>query len=178
MEVEMTPTFDRFTRELAAILKAKGTSGLSDIAESLKPLLRDAEFAALAFADPTVRKRVLFHDQETDVYVLAHVHEAGKRGRPHSHGASWAVYGTVAGVTEMTEWRRVNPADESHAVLEASSHYRLAPGDARAYPPHLIHSTAHPEHARVIRITGTDLDHIPRYGFDAAHDKIVASAPS
>jgi hypothetical protein len=174
----MTPTFDRFTRELVAIVKAKGTSGLSDIADSLKPLLRETEFAAVAFVDPTVRKRVLFHDQETDVYVLAHIHEAGKRGRPHSHGASWAVYGNVAGVTEMTEWRRVNPADESHAVLEASAHYRLAPGDARAYPPHLIHSTAHPEHARVIRITGTDLDHIPRYGFDTAHDEIVASAPS
>lgn len=174
----MTPTFDRFTRDLVAIVKARGTSGLSDIAESLKSLLRDTEFAAFAFADPTVRKRVLFHDADTDVYVLAHIHEAGKRGRPHSHGASWAVYGTVAGVTEMTEWRRINPVEEPNAVLEASAHYRLAPGDARAYPPHLIHSTAHPEHARVIRITGTDLDHIPRYGFDVAHDKIVASAAS
>ena len=174
----MNASFDRFTRELVSILKARGTSGLTDIAELLKPLLRDPEFATFAFADPTVRKRVLFHDAETDVYVLAHLQEAGKRGRPHSHGASWAVYGTVAGVTEMTEWRRINPADEPHAVLEASTHYRLGPGDSRAYPPHLIHSTAHPEHARVIRITGTDLDHIPRYGFDAAHDKIVTSAPS
>ena len=174
----MTPSFDRFTRELVAIVKAKGTSGLNDIADSLKPLLRDTEFAAVAFVDPTVRKRVLFHDAETDVYVLAHAHEAGKRGRPHSHGASWAVYGNVAGVTEMTEWQRVNPADESHTELVASSHYRLAPGDARAYPPHLIHSTAHPEHARVIRITGTDLDHIPRYGFDPAQDKIVVPARS
>jgi hypothetical protein len=178
VEDHMSPTFDRFKRELVAILKAKGTSGLTDIAESLKPLLRDSAFAELAFADPTIRKRVLFHDAETDVYVLAHIHDAGKRGRPHSHGASWAVYGNVAGVTEMTEWRRVNPPDESHAVLEASTQYRLGPGDSRAYPPHLIHSTAHPEHARVIRITGTDLDHIPRYGFDPSHDKIVAATHS
>lgn len=174
----MSQRFDRFTRELVAILKARGTSGLGDIAEALKPLLRDSEFAGFAFADPTIRKRVLFHDEDTDVYVLAHIHEAGKRGRPHSHGASWAIYGNVMGVTEMTEWRRTNPVEESEAVLEASSHYRLAPGDAHAYPPHVIHSTAHPEHACVIRITGTDLDHIPRYGFDPARDKIVASAPS
>ena len=174
----MTPTFDRFTNELVAALKARGVDGLTDIAESLRPLLRDSEFAALAFADLSIRKRVLFHDVGTDVYVLAHVHEAGKKGRPHSHGASWAIYGNVAGVTEMTEWRRINPESEAQAVLEPSSHYRLGPGDSRAYPPHRIHSTAHPEHARVIRITGTDLDRIPRYGFDAARDKIVVAVAS
>ena len=159
----MNRTFDHFTTDLVATLKAKGVDGLSDIADALRPLLRDPAFAALAFADRTIRKRVLFHDADTDVYVLAHIHEAGKRGKPHSHGASWAVYGTVAGVTEMTEWRRVNPEDEPHAVLEPSSHYRLGPGDSRAYPPYLIHSTAHPEHALVIRVTGTDLDKLPRY---------------
>ena len=174
----MNSTFDKFAAGLVATLKAKGVAGLSDIAESLKPLLRDQEFAALAFADRAVRKRVLFHDEDTDVYVLAHIHEAGKRGRPHSHGASWAVYGTVAGITEMTEWRRVNPDGEPHAVLEPSSHYRLGPGDSRADPPFLIHSTAHPEHALVIRVTGTDLDRIPRYGFDPKHDTIVAAMSS
>jgi hypothetical protein len=170
--------FDRFTADLVATLKRSGVGGLADIAQSLKPLLRDHEFASLAFPDSTVRKRVLFHDADTDVYVLAHIHEAGKRGRPHSHGASWAVYGNVLGVTDMTEWRRINPEGEPHAVLEPSSHYRLNPGDTRAYPPYLIHSTAHPEHARVIRITGTDLDQIPRYGFDPAHDRILQSASS
>jgi hypothetical protein len=174
----MNSTFDRFTADLVATLKAKGVAGLSDIAESLRPLLRNPEFGALAFKDRTIRKRVLFHDAATDVYVLAHIHEAGKRGKPHSHGASWAVYGNVAGVTEMTEWRRVNPEGEPHAVIEPSSHYRLGPGDARAYPPYLIHSTAHPEHALVIRVTGTDLDRIPRYGFDPKRDTIVAAGSS
>src|SRR6185503_183272 len=166
----MNAAFDCFTTDLVARLKARGIAGLSDIAEALRPLLHDPEFAALAFADPTIRKRVLFHDADTDVHVLAHSHEAGKRGRPHSHGASWAIYGNVAGVTEMTEWRRINPDSEPHAVLEPSSNYRLGPGDSHAYPPYLIHSTAHPESALVIRVTGTDLDHIPRYGFDPKHD--------
>lgn len=173
----MNSTFDHFTGNLVATLKARGIAALSDIAESLRPLLRDSEFAALAFADRTIRKRVLFHDAETDVYVLAHIHEAGKRGKPHSHGASWAIYGNIEGVTDMTEWRRVNPETEPHAVLEPSSQYRLDPGDSRAYPPYLIHSTAHPENALVIRITGTDLDRITRYGFDSKHDKIVTAAP-
>lgn len=174
----MNNTFERFTENLVTTLKARGIAGLSDIAESLRPLLRDSEFAAIAFADRTIRKRVLFHDAETDAYVLAHIHEAGKRGKPHSHGASWAIYGNVEGVTEMTEWRRVNAETEPHAELQPSSQYRLGPGDSRAYPPYLIHSTAHPEDALVIRVTGTDLDRIPRYGFDAKHDKIVTAAAS
>ena len=173
----MNAAFDRFTTDLVTALKERGIDGLPEIARALRPLLRDSEFAVLAFPDPAIRKRVLFHDTDTDVYVLAHIHEAGKRGRPHSHGASWAIYGNVDGVTDMTEWRRINPESEPHAVLEPSSHYRLGPGDSRAYPPYLIHSTAHPEHAHVIRITGTDLDRIPRYGFDPAYDKIVAASP-
>ena len=172
----MSSAFDRFTNSLVATLKAKGVAGLNDIADALKPLLRDSDFAAIAFPDATTRKRVLFHDPQTDVYVLAHIHEAGKRGRPHSHGTSWAVYGTLSGVTDMTEWRRTNSDDEPHAVLESGTEYRLGPGQSRAYPPYLIHSTAHPEAARVIRVTGTDLDRIPRYGFDPAHDKIVQPA--
>ena len=169
----MTGALDRFTRDLTTMLKAKGISSLDEIAERLRPLLTDDAFAAEAFADESIRKRVLFHDRETGVYVQAHIHDAGKRGKPHSHGASWAIYGTVNGVTDMTEWRRLNPEKETHAELEVVARYRLGPGESRAYPPHVIHSTAHPENARVIRLTGTDLDGIPRYSFDPARDRIV-----
>lgn len=165
--------FRQFTDDLVAIIASKGVDGLEEIAVALQPLLRDPEISAFAFPDESRRKRVLFHDPHTDVYVQAHLQEAGKRGRPHSHGASWAVYGNIAGHTDMTEWRRVNPPAEDHAVLEAASRYSLGPGDARAYPPHMIHSTQHPEKALVIRITGTDLDAIPRFSFDAKKDRIV-----
>jgi len=169
----MTDALDRFTNDLTATLKVKGVSGLNEIAERLRPLLVDQAFAAEAFADKAIRKRVLFHDPKTGVYVQAHIHEAGKRGKPHSHGASWAIYGTVKGVTEMAEWRRLNPESEPHAELEVIARYRLGPGESRAYPPHAIHSTAHPENAWVIRVTGTDLDGIPRFSFDATRDLIV-----
>ena len=105
--------------------------------------------------------------------MLAHVQEGGKVGKPHSHGASWAIYGTARGVTEMTEWRRVNPASEETVVLEKARQYALGPGQTQAYSSGLIHSTAHPQKAWVIRITGTDLDAIPRYRFRAKTDKIV-----
>jgi hypothetical protein len=65
-------------------------------------------------------KRELFHDSETDAYVLAHVQVPGK-GVPHSHGASWAVYGNVRGATQMTEWCCLNPeAEEGAVIVEAA----------------------------------------------------------
>ena len=98
---------------------------------------------AETFTDDTpVGKRELYHDPELDFYVLAHVQEGGKTGKPHSHGTSWAIYGNAWNVTEMTEWRRVNPESEEHVVLEASSKYELRPGQTRAYGPDVIHSTA------------------------------------
>ncbi len=167
------PAFDRFTQDLVALLKLKGIGALPDIAATLRPLLADADFAVFAFPDGSPRKRELFHDAETDVYVLAHRQTGGKAGKPHSHGASWAVYGNISGVTGMTEWRRVNDADEEGAVLEPALRYRLGPGDSRAYPPYVIHSTEHPEDALVIRVTGTDLDAVPRFHFDPAKDRMV-----
>jgi hypothetical protein len=172
----MADAFDRFTADLTAILKTKGVAGIGEVAEKLKPLLRDPAFAARAFPDENTRKRELFHDPATDVYVYAHVHQGGKRGKPHSHGASWAVYGNVQGVTNMTEWQRVNREGDGGVILEPIERYRLGPGDSRAYPPHAIHSTEHPEKALVIRITGTDLAKIERYSFDPAADVMLETA--
>jgi hypothetical protein len=173
----MSLRLQQFCDDVTGALRTKGAAGLDDIAARLKLLLRDPAFVAETFQDYMPHgKRVLFHDPMTGVYVQAHVQAAEKRGKPHSHGASWAVYGNARGHTKMTEWRRVNPVTEDHAVLEAGQRYILGPGDARPYPPGMIHSTEHPEKAWVIRITGTDLDRIPRYHFDPAKDRIVEPA--
>ncbi len=169
----MNGIFRQLTDDLVAILKASGAGGLEEIAAKLRPVLLDPEFAKLAFPDETMHKRILFHDPGTGVYVQAHLQQAGKSGKPHSHGASWAVYGNILGRTNMIEWRRINPEGEDHAVLEPVARYTLGPGDACAYPPHRIHSTAHPGNAHVIRIVGTDLDAIPRYSFNAKKDRMV-----
>jgi hypothetical protein len=127
--------------------------------ERLGKLLSNPAFVAQTFSEATPPgRRVLYHDPETDFYVLAHVQEGRKTGKPHSHGASWAIYGNAREHTDMTEWRCVNPESEDHAVLEPVSGYRLGPGRTKAYGPGVIHSTAHPEKAWVIRVTGTDLE--------------------
>ena len=76
----------------------------------------------------------------------------------------------------MTDWRRVNGAAEDAHVLDQSDKYRLEAGQSRAYGPGVIHSTAHPHKAWVIRVTGADLDHLPRYHFNRNRDTILETA--
>jgi hypothetical protein len=83
-----------------------------------------------------------------------------------------AVYGNAKNVTEMTEWRRTNPESDDHVELVATTKYGLGPGQTRAYGPNAIHSTAHKDKAWVIRVTGADLDKMPRYHF-GKKDKIL-----
>lgn len=175
----MAYDLDQFCADTRATLQSDGALAgkLARIAERLAALIANPAFVASAFAEETPPgHRLLQRDPATDTHVLAHVQRGGKSGMPHSHGTSWAVYGSARGYTDMTEWRRVNPESEPHAVLEAASTYRLDCGRTHAYGPHVIHSTAHPEKAWVIRVTGTDLDHLPRFRFDPRKDKIVAHA--
>ena len=172
----MAYTLDQFCADHHAILTTGQPlpAALSKIAEKLAVLLSNPQFVAETFSDDTpIGRRTLHHDPATDVYVLAHVYEGPKKGTPHSHGASWAVYGTARAVTEMTEWRRVNPETEAAAVLEPAASYDLKAGETRAYGPGVIHSTAHPQKAWVIRVTGTDLDAIPRFRFRPKTDRLV-----
>ena len=174
----MAYTLDDFCEDHHALLTSGQplSKALPQIADKLSVLLRNPDFVAETFNDDTpVGRRTLAHDPDTDVYVLAHVYDGPKKGSPHNHGASWAVYGTAKAVTNMTEWRRTNPESDDHAELVAESKYDLAPGQTRAYGPNVIHSTAHPSNAWVIRITGTDLDKLPRYHF-GKKDRILESA--
>src|SRR5437660_6719135 len=145
----MAYTLDDFCRDTRTILKGEPLpQALPRIAERLGALLSNPAFVSATFRDEMpAGKRVLHHDEETDFYVLAHVQEGNKVGKPHSHGSSWAVYGNAREFTEMTEWRRANSAGEAHAELVAVSKYRLGPGQTKAYGPGVVHSTAHPERA-------------------------------
>jgi predicted metal-dependent enzyme (double-stranded beta helix superfamily) len=173
----MNYTLGQFCSESRAILKGMPLPGaLTQMADRLSRLLANPVFVAETFnTDMKPGKCVLHHDPELDFYVMAHVQEGGKIGKPHSHGSSWAIYGNARAATEMTEWRRTNPESEDHAELVAESRYSLEPGQTRAYGPNVIHSTAHPKYAWVIRVTGTDLDKLPRYHF-GKKDRMLESA--
>lgn len=174
----MAYTLDEFCKDVHDAFSQKADDESREVVRAnLEKLLANPDFIAETWQDDTPPgKRVLYHDKDSDVYVLAHVQEAGKKGNPHSHGASWAIYGNATGATEMSEWRRTNSEDEDHAELVLDKEYSITPGKACAYGPGLIHSTGHPGKCWVIRITGTDLDTLPRYRFDPKKDKILETA--
>jgi hypothetical protein len=173
-------TYDlaQFSSDVCAIVKSDGQAGLPRVAEKLQALLANPAFVAETFDDAMPPgKRVLFHDPDTDVYVLAHVHAPSQRpGSPHTHGVSWAVYGNAKGATGMTIWRRVNPATDAHAELTVIDKYTLGEGQSRPYPTGAIHSTNQPEKAWVIRVTGTDLDVLERYRFNPKTDTMIEAS--
>jgi hypothetical protein len=170
-------TIDQFGADCHRILSTNATpDGREEIRRKLEQLMVDPAFIATTFSkEMPPGKRILYHDPETDVHVLAHVLKAGKKsGRPHSHGTSWAIYGMVSGILDMTEWRRVNGPEEDHAELQAAARYPLKPGEARTYEPGMIHSTGHPDGGWAIRVTGTNFDNLPRFHFNPQRDRIAA----
>ena len=170
-----TYSLAQFTNDISAIVKSAGIAGLPRVAERLQELLANPTFVADTFDDSMPPgKRVIFHDPETDVHVLAHVHAPSQKpGLPHNHGSSWAVYGNARGATGMTIWRRLNPESDSHSEVTVIDRYTLAEGEARTYSGGVIHSTLQPERAWVIRVTGTDLDVLPRYRFNPNTDTML-----
>jgi hypothetical protein len=174
----MSRALERFTRQSSRILQEEKLDvALEKIAAGLALLVTDPEFVGHAFSesDPPGKKQ-LAHDPATGFYLFAHVQKGGKAGKPHSHGESWAIYANARNETRMTEWTRVNDANEERVVLKPSARYTLGPGDTRAYGPGVIHSTAHPQDAWVVRMTGTDLDAIPRYHFSSKRDEMLETA--
>ena len=172
-----TYTLAEFSSDVCAIVKSSGQAGLPRVyAESCSSCSRTRpSYGGNAFEESMPPgKRVIFHDSETDVHVLAHVHPATqRRGSPHTHGTSWAVYGNAKGSTGMTIWRRENAETDAHAELRMIDEYSLDPGCARAYPSGAIHATQQNEKAWVIRVTGTDLDALQRFRFNPATDKLL-----
>ena len=174
----MAYALDDFCGDCRTLLKSHPLqAALPRMADNLARLLDNPAFVDATFKpEDDFAKKQLHHDTEHDFHVLAHVHQAPKEGPPHSHGASWAIYGTALGITGMKEWDRVNPEGEEGAVLRMAERYDLAKGQSRGYGPHRIHSTIHPGKAWVIRVTGTNLDVLPRYRFNRKQDRIVDTA--
>ena len=175
-ETTMAYTLNEFFAESRALLKAEPqTNALKQISQRLGRLLSNPAFVAETFSDDMPPgKRELYHDPETDFYVLAHVQEGNKTGKPHSHGASWAIYGNAREHHRDDGMAPHQPGERGACRAGAGANIGWARAD-QAYGPGVIHSTAHPEKAWVIRVTGTDLDKLPRYHF-RKQDRILEKA--
>ena len=164
----------------ASLLSNPGSSGRKAVRAHLEKLLLNEAFIAEFLETQNMGKKVLYHDPETDFYVNAHGTDEGKRkGKPHDHGQSWAVYGQATGLTNMTVWDRTDDgSDPDLAQISKRETFALTPGKAALFDTGIIHSTAHPTAARWVRVTGTNLDLIERYAYDPERHRKIRMRPS
>ncbi|MEP7030961.1 MAG: hypothetical protein ABI830_08530 [Pseudolabrys sp.] len=165
----MAYTLDQFITECRTTLERDpGVAGREQVRLKLEKLLAEPDFIAQYCGDDQPRgMKVLYQDKALGFQVLAHINDKARVSPPHDHGASWAIYGQATKYTDMIEWAREdNGADPKHANLKPVKKYRLTPGTASIYQDGTIHSIDYPDYARFIRVTGTDLDKIPRIKID------------
>jgi hypothetical protein len=176
----MSYSLDQFVSDCRAILKRDpGPNGREQVRSRLERLLSNNEFVEEYCGEQVPRGlKVLYEDTELGFQVLAHINDKARTSPPHDHGESWAIYGQASHYTDMTEWEREdNGSDPAKAKLKPVKKYRLLPGHAGIYQDGKIHSIDYPDHARFVRVTGTNLDKIHRVSFDLASGKINRMAP-
>jgi predicted metal-dependent enzyme (double-stranded beta helix superfamily) len=168
-ENAMAYDFDQFIADCRTSLnRDPGPKGREEVRVNLERLLGNPDFIRAYCGDDAPRGlKVLYQDPRLGFQILAHINDKARVSPPHDHGASWAIYGQATKYTDMIEWEREdNGADPKHAKLKPVKKYRLTPGHAGIYQDGKIHSIDYPDYARFIRVTGTDLDKIPRIKID------------
>jgi hypothetical protein len=176
----MAYDLDQFIADCRATLKRDpGPAGRETVRLNLERLLADQDFIKAYCGDDQPRGlKLLYEDKDLGFQVLAHINDKARVSPPHDHGHSWAIYGQATKYTDMIEWEREDDgADPKHAKLKPVKKYRLTPGHAGIYQDGRIHSIDYPDYARFVRVTGTDLDAIPRVRFDLATGEIHQMMP-
>jgi hypothetical protein len=165
-----------FCRDAGQALRdIPGRDGREMVRGLLERLLANPDFVREAVGpEAPLGRRKLYEDADLGFVVLAHVNAKAHRSPPHDHGASWAVYGQATEHTDMTVWKRLDAGiGAGEAQLESVRHYRLLPGQAGVYDVGDIHSIDYPDNARFVRVTGRDLDLVPRLRFDLSQGKAI-----
>lgn len=171
---------DQFIGDCRTILSRDGgPQGREQVRRQLESLLQDPDFISEHCSEERPHGLfVLYEDPQLGFQILAHINDKARASPPHDHGASWAIYGQATHYTDMTEWEREDDGgDPRHATLKPVKKYRLLPGHAGIYQDGKIHSIAYPAHARFIRVTGTNLDRIPRVRFDLNTGEVQQMTP-
>jgi hypothetical protein len=149
-----------------------GASGKAALCRVVSRAATDPEFVATHLKDRPAGaqpREILYEDPELGFCICGHVYDREAIGSPHDHGSSWAIYGQVAGVTEMTEWAIVEKGDgEKPTLVEPVRTYRMQPGDVQLYDVGMVHSPRREAPVKLVRIEGQNLDHMRRSKIKAA----------
>jgi predicted metal-dependent enzyme (double-stranded beta helix superfamily) len=171
---------DEFVQDCRSILQRNsGPPGREQVRYNLERLLANPDFIRTYCGEDVPQGlKLLYEDPDLGFQILAHVNDKARVSPPHDHGDSWAIYGQATHYTDMTEWEREDDGSKSgEARLRPVKKYRLLPGQAGIYQEGRIHSIDYPDHARFVRVTGTNLDRIDRVRFDLATGKVHQMTP-
>jgi hypothetical protein len=127
--------------------------------------LTDRDFVASYLTDRagTNPREVLYEDPQLGFCICGHVYDGEAIGSPHDHGSSWAIYGQATGVTEMTDWKIVEPAEAGKpALVDPVRTYLMHPGDVQFYDVGAVHSPKRAAPVKLVRVEGRNLDHVRR----------------
>jgi hypothetical protein len=175
----MAYELDQFISDCrSALAQDPGPAGREKVRTQLERLLQNPDFVSRHCEQAPRGLHVLYEDPELGFQILAHINDKARVSPPHDHGDSWAIYGQATHYTDMTEWEREDDgADPAHAKLTPVKKYRLMPGHAGIYQDGRIHSIDYPDHARFVRVTGTNLDRIQRVRFDLNTGEVKRMTP-
>ncbi len=172
----MAYTLQEFCRDARKILKS-GANGtlLEKVKACMERLVKDEQFVKDYFHDQMdLGLHKIYTDPELGFEVMTYRYDKARGSQPHDHGDSWAIYAQVREYTDMKEYERTDDGkNPERASLKVKAEYRLNPGQAGIYWGRELHSTSTPAGARYLRITGTDLENIPRIRIDTATGRVI-----
>ena len=167
----MPYTLDEFAADCRAALEANaGSAGRESVRQLLMRALTDESFIAEHIpASAEAERKIIYEDANLGFCICAHAYQGAKHGKPHDHGPTWAIYGQVAGETEMQDWELVSaPQDGRPGKVKLNRSYKLTPGDAHAYEPGAIHAPLREGATRLIRIEGENAESVTRTTLEEA----------
>jgi len=164
----MILTFNAWTELLReALSNPEPQSGRLEAARLLAKVLADPDFLAARFAQEVGIRKVLYEDSDIGFCIVVHEFLGAKKGLPHDHGPSWAIYGQAAGETHMSDFELLPDglADAPRKVRMTRS-YCMKQGNVHLYNEGDIHAPSRTSSTRLLRIEGMNLAHTPWSSFE------------
>ena len=131
----MSYTLEQFAADCHEALAAdSGQTGREKVLSYVKKAINDEAFVAEHLPDGMEKERnVIYEDADLGFCICAHSYAGAKKGKPHDHGPTWAIYGQALGETEMTEWKIVEAGDGDKASKVAlDKTYHMKPPASRS----------------------------------------------